>query len=276
MEHYSPSQFRKLADCPQQYKYRYIDKQHEGTKEALVFGTAMDEAINSIHFHIQNPSLPAKPETYLFQSIEFSRATYGDEMTPEQWDAVDELAARCVEQDVFSEYQELVDFKVRGVQHDMVLRIYGIDRRIIGITDLIAERAVMDQSDHYESALIIDVKTAGRSMQRPSYAHRFQLAFYALAWMCMQGTNVIPQCEIRALIKNKKMLWQVLPANITEDDLAHVVAVARNHDRMVKAQHFPVNRDSKFCTSKNCSFYKRCHDEHGARLSDTLAQCVRG
>jgi len=275
MEHYSPSQFGKLADCPQQYAYRYVHKLHEGTKEALVFGTAIDEAINSIHLAHMS-SLPAKPEVFLYQSIEFSRATYGDDMEPEQWDAVEDLAARCVEQEVFKEYEEMMDFTPRAIQHDMVLRIHGIDRRMIGITDLIAERKVFDQQEHYESALIVDVKTSARSMQQPSYRHRFQLAFYALAWMCMQGTDIIPQAEIRVLVKNKKMLWQVLPANLTENDLAHVIEVARNHDRMVKANHYPINRDSKFCSKKNCSFFDRCHEEHGGRLADTLAQCVRG
>jgi len=275
IEHYSPSQFGKLADCPQQYAYRYIKKLHEGTKPALVFGSAVDEALNSIHQNLMNPSLPAKPEVFLFQSIEFSRATYGDDMSKEEWDAVDELAARCADQDVFGQYKAMIDYKPRAIQHEMVLRIHGIERRMIGFTDLIAERPILEQSDHYESALIVDVKTSARSMQQPSYRHRFQLAFYALAWMCMQGTDKIPQCEIRALIKNKTMLWQILPANITEDDLAHVLEVARNHDRMVSAQYFPINRDSKFCSKKNCSFFNRCHEEHGGRLTDTLAQCIR-
>lgn len=276
MSHYSPSQFRKYQDCPQQYAYRYIKKLHEKTKESLVIGRAVDEAINSIHIHTMNPSLPANPAQYLFQAIESERYTAGDEMTTEQWDVVDEMANRFIEHDVFTEYQNMIDYKVRAVQHDMVLRIHGLDRKIIGIADCIAERDTFNSSEHYEKALILDVKTSARSMSMPSYGYKFQMSVYALAWMCMQGTDVIPQCEVRVLIKKKSPEWQVINVPILENDLAHVLEVARTHDRSVKAHYYPINRDSKFCSKKNCSFFKRCHEEHGGRLSDVLAQCIRG
>ena len=277
MDHYSPSQFRKYQDCGQQYAYRYVKKLHEKTKEALVIGRAVDEAINSIHTNVMEPSLPAKPEVFLFQTIESERFTHGDELKAEEWDSIDEMATRFVEHDVFEQYKSMIDYKVRAIQHDMVLRVHGLDRKIIGIADCIAERSVFGQKEHYESALILDVKTAARSVSpKPSYSYRFQMSVYALAWMCMQGTEIIPQCEVRVLVKKKKPEWQVQAIPITENDLAHVLEVARMHERSVKAQYFPINRDSKFCSQKNCSYFERCHEEHGGRLTDVLAQCIRG
>ena len=274
--HYSPSQFGKYSDCPQQYSYRYMQKLHERTKDSLVFGSAIDEVMNQLHLSLMDSTIKSRPEVMLLQMLDTSRHTHGDELETSEWDSLDELAQRCLDQDIFKAYTDMIDYKVRSVQHNFKLRIHGLSREIIGKSDVIAERAEFGHTEHYESALIVDVKTSKRSMNQVSYRHRFQLAFYALAWMVTQQTKVIPQAELRVLVKNKKLIWQVIRCNLTENALANVIEVARIHDKSGKSQHFPINRDSKWCRKKQCSFFDRCHEEHGDSLGNVLAQCIRG
>ena len=273
MKHYSNSALSKRGDCGQAFKYKYIDQQHEKTKPSLIFGSAIDAAINAVHYNIMHRDLP---QLFYAQVIlnyfNQEKNLLEHELEKEEWDALEDMILNMIDHQVMLAFEEIIDYVPKEIQKKITLKIHGLAMPVIGYPDLIAERKEPAFQEPGQEVLIIDGKTSGRKISQVSHGYKQQLSTYVLAIMREKGLKNIPSAELRVLVKTKKPYWQVIPVHLTADDLGLAIEAYREHELAIAANWFPLNRGSVFCSKKNCRFYEQCHEEHRSDLHEILSQ----
>ena len=273
MKHYSNSALRKRVDCGQAFKYKYIDQQHEKTKPSLIFGSAIDAAINAVHYNIMHRDLPQLHyDQIILNYFNQEKNLLEHELDKEEWDALEDMILNMIDHQVMLEFEELIDYTPKEIQKKITLKVHGLAMPVIGYPDLIAERKEPAFQEPGQEVLVLDGKTSSRRISVVSHGYKQQLSTYVLAIMREKGLKNIPSAELRVLVKTKKPYWQVIPVFLTADDLGLAIEAYREHELAIAANWFPLNRGSVFCSKKNCRFYEQCHEEHRSDLHEILSQ----
>ena len=273
MKHYSNSALSKRVDCGQAFKYKYIDQQHERTKPSLIFGSAIDAAINAVHYNIMHRDLPQLHyDQVILNYFNQEKNLLEHELDKEEWDALEDMILNMIDHQVMLEFEELIDYTPKEIQKKITLKVHGLAMPVIGYPDLIAERIEPAFQEPGQEVLVLDGKTSSRKISQVSHGYKQQLSTYVLAIMREKGLKNIPSSELRVLVKTKKPYWQVIPVYLTADDLGLAIEAYREHELAIAANWFPLNRGSVFCSKKNCRFYEQCHEEHRSDLHEILSQ----
>jgi hypothetical protein len=273
MKHYSNSALSKRVDCGQQFKYKYIDQMHEKTKESFIAGGMVDAAVNAIHSNYMNVNMPkVSPENVMSKYVADEKSLFEQELKPEEWDSIKDLSFRIIDQDLFGQFEEFINYEPVTIQPKINIKIHGLSLPIIGYPDLIAKRELPAFQKEGEEWLIFDAKTAGQKPSKPSHGYRQQLATYAMGLMWQKGLKNIPQAELMILVKTKKPYWLRMPVNLTADDLHLAIEAYREHEHAIQARWYPLNRGSRYCSEKNCGFWEQCHADHGSDLESVMSQ----
>ena len=273
MKHYSNSALSKRVDCGQAFKYKYIDQQHEKTKPSLIFGSAIDAAINAVHYNIMHRDLPQLHyDQIILNYFNQEKILLEHELDKEEWDALEDMILNMIDHQVMLEFEEIIDYVPKEIQKKITLKIHGLAMPGIGDPDLIAERIEPAFQEPGQEVLVLDGKTSSRRISVVSHGYKQQLSTYVLAIMREKGLKNIPSAELRVLVKTKKPYWQVIPVHLTADDLGLAIEAYREHELAIAANWFPLNRGSVFCSKKNCRFYEQCHEEHRSDLHEILSQ----
>ena len=273
MKHYSNSALSKRVDCGQAFKYKYIDQQHERTKPSLIFGSAIDAAINAVHYNIMHRDLPQLHyDQVILNYFNQEKNLLEHELDKEEWDALEDMILNMIDHQVMLEFEELIDYTPKEIQKKITLKVHGLAMPVIGYPDLIAERIEPAFQEPGQEVLVLDGKTSSRKISQVSHGYKQQLSTYVLAIMREKGLKNIPSSELRVLVKTKKPYWQVIPVYLTADALGLAIEAYREHELAIAANWFPLNRGSVFCSKKNCRFYEQCHEDHQSDLHEILSQ----
>lgn len=270
IKHYSNSSISKRSDCGKKFEYRYIAEMHEKIKPSLVIGSMVDRAVNAIHLKKMEVGSPLDPVMEMFNHLRDEKMLFGKEMKDEDWDECSSIADLICEENLLEEFEDMIDYEPLHVQMKIQFRIKGVSLPIIGYPDVIARRDNPAFSQPGDEFLISDVKTSKSKISKISHGYKTQLSTYVLGWMWKHGKDVIPQTELRVLVKTKKPYWMVLPVSLTADDLGVTIEAYREHEHAINAKWFPMNRASHFCSLKNCGFYEICHNENSYELKNVM------
>ena len=276
MKHYSHSALGKRLDCGQAFKYKYINQLHEKTKISLIFGSAIDRAINAVHINYldrMNHDLPMLHyDQVMLNYYNEEKNLLEHELEKEEWDELEELVIRMIDHEVMKEFESMIDYEPKEVQKKITLKIHGLAMPVIGYPDLIAERQIPAFQEPGQEALILDGKTSKQKTSKVSHGYKQQLSTYVLAIMREKGLTNIPSAELRVLVKTKKPYWQIIPVHLTADDLGLALEAYREHELAIAANWYPLNRGSNFCSKKQCRYFEQCHEDHGSDLQEILNQ----
>ena len=201
MKHYSNSALSKRVDCGQAFKYKYIDQQHEKTKPSLIFGSAIDAAINAVHYNIMHRDLPELHyDQIILNYFNQEKNLLEHELDKEEWDALEDMILNMIDHQVMLEFEELIDYTPKEIQKKITLKVHGLAMPVIGYPDLIAERKEPAFQEPGQEVLVLDGKTSSRRISVVSHGYKQQLSTYVLAIMREKGLKNIPSAELRVLV----------------------------------------------------------------------------
>lgn len=258
LSHYSPSQFNMASDCGRKYYYKYIKKVYVKDRANIfyVLGSAADRAVERGFKEDISVS-------QIFQE-ELSKEISSNLMLSEEDLAAINKQSTLLEIALVNYFQNFVDYSPVSFQRKMSIRLNGLQRQVFGYADIIAKRG--------DKNLIIDIKTSGKQVQEPIKTHRDQVLFYALCLMKMDNLEEIPDLEIHYLVKTKEPKINIVPVEVNESDLYHLISMMRSHEWKIKQGYFPLNRTSMWCTPNGCEFYEHCHSENKLGIKDVMEQ----
>lgn len=173
----SYSAWKKYQTCAKMYDYHYNERLRPlGISSALVFGTAIDEALNQLLLHNKDP-LPVFQENFQFSDeIVFDPRDFDTELfTDEQYKKV------SGESDNYKAWASL-RIKGRMLLAAYVEQIYPMIKEVYHVQKNLDDRpGVLDAVVNLEGIgkVLIDHKTSARPYKPDAVANDTQLALYA-------------------------------------------------------------------------------------------------
>lgn len=179
MSKISYSAYKKYMTCPKMYDYHYNDKlRPTGTSSALIFGLAIDEALNGLLLKTGDP-------IQLFQkNFEF------ENLQNVEWDARDfdiDLFTQDQKDKIFGqtwEYKCWASMRIKGRMlieayieqvYPKIKEVYHVQKELDG------RPGVLDAIVNFDNygKILIDHKTASRPYMNDAVKYDTQLALYA-------------------------------------------------------------------------------------------------
>lgn len=241
----SPSQVLKYLNCSASWHYEYVAQLPQPATSSLALGKALHSAAqatlsakkegDALHVdHVIADILPAELERELASAELREEESAAD---------LHQLAAALYREWHASALPFIDPLEIE----------YDVEGEIAGI----AVRGRVDVVD--KSGCVIDLKTATKAPSEISAAHQFQLATYAY----LTGA---PSYRVVTVTKTKTP--RVIPH--TRDVQTSDVSLIHNLFPIVAdamAQGFAIpNRQSMFCSRKNCAFWCQCEAEYGGEV----------
>jgi CRISPR/Cas system-associated exonuclease Cas4 (RecB family) len=135
-----------------------------------------------------------------------------------------------------------------------------LDVRLRGIIDLVEEGDVL-----------VDLKTAGRTLESGGLERHLQLSTYALAYLLIHGS--IPKLRLDMLLKTAKPRLERHDTTRSLDDLVWTARLIREVSAAIETEHFFPNPSWR-CTE--CEYFAHCQQWRGNRPDDQLVQLSDG
>jgi putative RecB family exonuclease len=104
-----------------------------------------------------------------------------------------------------------------------------------------------------EGDTVVDLKTAGRTLEQGGLERHLQLSVYALAFFLLHGT--IPKLRLDVLLKTKVARFVRLSTSRTLEELAWTARLIERVVRAIRAGHFFPNPSWR-CTE--CEYFAHC------------------
>jgi len=248
----SISQVSAYLGCPLKYRFQYVDKIPRPWRvAAMAFGTSVHAAVEWFHKERLAGRTPALTEVL------------------KVFDA--DWYAQNVEPLVFSERESREGLAEKG---RAMLRLYvestnGVrpvaveqsfeldladpetgevwDLRLRGIIDLIEEGDVL-----------VDLKTAGRTLESGGLERHLQLSAYALAFLLLQQR--MPKLRLDMLLKTAKPRLERHETTRSVEDLSWTARLIREVSLAIETEHFFPNPSWR-CTE--CEYFAHCQQWRG-------------
>ena len=122
-----------------------------------------------------------------------------------------------------------------------------LDVRLRGVIDLVEEDDVL-----------VDLKTAGRTLESGGLERHLQLSTYALAYLLLRGT--IPKLRLDMLLKTTKPRLERLETTRSVEELSWTARLIREVSLAIETEHFFPNPSWR-CTE--CEYYAHCQQWRG-------------
>lgn len=249
----SISQVQTYLACPLKYRFQYVEKIPKSFRPAaLAFGSSVHVSVEWFHRERvagRRPSLTemlqifeadwfaqtSEPLAFSdredFQALmhkgrEMLRLYFGDTSTSPPPAAVEEP------------FEVALSDPETGQDLEVHLR---------GIVDLIED-----------DGTLVDLKTAGRTMDAEGLERHLQLSTYALAYLLLYGE--IPPLRLDMLLKTKQPRLERLPASRTLPELSWTAQLIREVADAIETQHFFPNPSWR-CS--DCEYLAHCQAWRG-------------
>jgi CRISPR/Cas system-associated exonuclease Cas4 (RecB family) len=125
----------------------------------------------------------------------------------------------------------------------------ALDVRLRGVIDLIEEGDVL-----------VDLKTAGRTLESGGLERHLQLSTYALAYLLLRGE--VPKLRLDMLLKTVKPRLERHETTRSVEDLSWTARLIREVSIAIETEHFFPNPSWR-CTE--CEYFAHCQQWRGTR-----------
>lgn len=248
----SVSQVNAYLGCPLKYRFQYVDKIPRPWRvAAMAFGTSAHAAVEWFH---KERLAGRTPEIEAVIRI-FDADWYAQNVEPlvfSERESKDSLAEKG------RAMLQLYTESVNGVRPVAVEQPFELDLadpetgellevRLRGIIDLVEE-----------GETLVDLKTAGRTLEQGGLERHLQLSTYALAFFLLHGS--IPKLRLDMLLKTTKPRLERHPTTRTVEDLGWTARLIHEVAAAIQTEHFFPNPSWR-CTE--CEYFAHCQNWRG-------------
>ena len=248
----SVSQVNTYLGCSLKYRFQYVDKIPRPWRvAAMAFGTSVHAAVEWFHrerlagrsvemtevlkvFDAEWYAQNVEPLVFSERESKDSMAEKGRAMLQLYVESTNGIKPVAVEQ--FFEL-DLVDPETGEV----------LDVRLRGVVDLVEE-----------GDTLIDLKTAGRTLEQGGLERHLQLSTYALAFLLQHG--VIPKLRLDMLLKTAKPRLERHETTRSIEDLGWTARLIQEVSLAIETEHFFPNPSWR-CTE--CEYFAHCQQWRG-------------
>jgi putative RecB family exonuclease len=248
----SVSQINAYLGCALKYRFQYVDKIPRPWRvAAMAFGTSVHAAVEWFH---RERLAGGSPELMEVLKV-FEADWYAQNTEPlvffasESKDSLAEKAKAMLQLYVES---------ANGVKPAAVEQPFELDLadpetgevlevRLRGIIDLVEE-----------GETLVDLKTAGRTLESGSLERHLQLSTYALAHLLIHGS--IPRLRLDMLLKTAKPRLERHETTRSLEELSWTARLIREVALAIETEHFFPNPSWR-CTE--CEYFAHCQQWRG-------------
>src|SRR5258706_12539603 len=248
----SVSQVNAYLGCPLKYRFQYVDKIPRPWRvAAMAFGSSIHAAVE--WFHKERLAGRSPEVTQVLQV--FDADWYAQNVEPlvfperESKDSLAEKGRAMLQLYVESSS----DTKPVAVEQPFELDLADPetgevwDVRLRGIIDLVEE-----------GEILVDLKTAGRTLEAGGLERHLQLSTYALAFFLLHGR--IPALRLDMLLKTTKPRLERHLTTRSVEDLGWTAQLIREVALAIQTEHFFPNPSWR-CTE--CEYFAHCQQWRG-------------
>jgi putative RecB family exonuclease len=248
----SISQVNCYLGCPLNYRFRYVDQIPRPWRvAAMAFGTSVHAAVEWFHKERMSGS---SPELAAVLNV-FDADWYAQNTEPlvfserESKDSLAEKGRAMLQLYVESTNGTKAVAVEQGWELDLADPETGelLDVRLRGIIDLVEEGDVL-----------VDLKTAGRTLESGGLERHLQLSTYALAYLLIYGR--VPKLRLDMLLKTAKPRLERHETTRSIDDLVWTARLIREVALAIETEHFFPNPSWR-CTE--CEYFAHCQQWRG-------------
>jgi putative RecB family exonuclease len=248
----SVSQVNAYLACPLKYRFQYVDRiPRPWRAAAMAFGTSIHAAVEWFH---RERLAGRQPELEAVLKV-FDADWYAQNVEPlvfpsiESKDSLAEKASAMLRVYVESSNSSKPIAIEKSFEVDLVDPETGevLPVRLRGIIDLIEDGDVL-----------VDLKTAGRTLEQGGLERHLQLSTYALAHWVMKGN--IPKLRLDMLMKTVKPRLERHETTRTFEDLGWTARLIHEVALAIQTEHFFPNPSWR-CTE--CEYFAHCQRWRG-------------
>lgn len=250
--HFSLSQIQTYLGCPLKYRFQYVDKIPRPWRvAAMAFGSSVHSAVE--WFHKERLARRTAELTDVLQV--FDADWYAQNLEPlvfserESKDALAEKGRAMLQ--LYVEQQG--DSRPVAIEQPFELELADpetgecLDVFLRGIVDLVEE-----------DDTLVDLKTAGRTLEHGGLERHLQLSTYALVFYLLRGS--IPKLRLDMLLKTAKPRLERHPTTRNLQDLRWTAYLIQQVALAIKTEHFFPNPSWR-CTE--CEYFAHCQQWRG-------------
>lgn len=261
----SVSQVNAYLACPLKYRFQYVDKIPRPWRvAAMAFGSSVHAAVEWFHKERLADRLPELGEILKV----FDADWYAQNVEPlvfsdrESKDSLAEKGRAMIQLYVESR----IGTKPVAVEQPFELDLADpetgevLDVRLRGIIDLVEE-----------GETLVDLKTAGRTLESGGLERHLQLSTYALAFFLLRGS--IPKLRLDMLLKTAKPRLERHETTRSMEDLRWTAWLIREVSLAIETEHFFPNPSWR-CTE--CEYFAHCQQWRGTWPNEQLVTISDG
>jgi len=256
----SISQVQAYLACPLKYRFHYVEKIPKSFRPAaLAFGSSVHVAVEWFQRERLAGRLPSLTEVLqIFDDDWFAQnedpLVFGDREDSEVLIHkgremlrlyVEEASTSRAPAAVEEPFEVALTDPETGQELEVNLR---------GIVDLIED-----------DGTLVDLKTAGRTMDAESLERHLQLSAYALAYLLLYGE--IPPLRLDILLKTRQPRLERMSASRTLPELSWTAQLIREVSDAIETQHFFPNPSWR-CSE--CEYFAHCQKWRGEEPQSLL------
>ncbi len=249
---FSVSQVNTYLGCPLKYRFQYVDKIPRPWRvAAMAFGTSVHAAVE----WFQKERLAGRvPELTRVLQV-FDADWYAQNLEPlvfsekESKDSLAEKAKAMLQLYVESANGTKPVAIEQAFEIDLADPETGevLDVRLRGIFDLVEE-----------GETLVDLETAGRTLEAGGLERHLQLSTYALAYLLIHGR--VPKLRLDMLLKTAKPRLERHETTRSLEDLVWTARLIREVSLAIQTEHFFPNPSWR-CTE--CEYFAHCQQWRG-------------
>ncbi len=248
----SVSQVNAYLGCPLKYRFQYVDKiPRPWRAAAMAFGSSVHAAVEWFH---KERLAGRSPEIASVLQV-FDADWYAQNVEPlvfsdrESREGLAEKGRAMLELYVEScngvkpvAVEEPFELDLSDPETGEVFEV-----RLRGVIDLVEEGDVL-----------VDLKTAGRTLESGGLERHLQLSTYALAFLLLRGQ--IPRLRLDMLLKTTKPRLERHETTRSVEDLSWTARLIREVSLAIETEHFFPNPSWR-CTE--CEYFAHCQQWRG-------------
>ena len=248
----SVSQVNAYLGCPLKYRFQYVDKIPRPWRvAAMAFGSSVHAAVE--WFHRERLAGRSPELTQVLQV--FDADWYAQNVEPlvfserESKDSLAEKGRAMLQLYVESSNGTKPIAVEQPFELDLADPETGelLEVRLRGIIDLVEEDDVL-----------VDLKTAGRTLEAGGLERHLHLSTYALAYLLLHGS--IPKLRLDMLLKTAKPRLERHETTRSVEDLSWTARLIREVSLAIETEHF-FPSPSWRCTE--CEYFAHCQQWRG-------------
>ena len=261
----SVSQVNTYLGCPLKYRFQYVDKIPRPWRvAAMAFGSSVHAAVEWFH---KERLAGHSPELMQVLKV-FDADWYAQNVEPlvfSERESNDSLAEKG--RAMLQLYVE----STNGIKPVAVEQFFEIDLadpetgevldlRLRGVIDLVEE-----------GDTLVDLKTAGRTLEQGGLERHLQLSTYALAFFLLHGS--IPKLRLDMLLKTAKPRLERHQTTRSIEDLGWTARLIHEVAAAIETEHFFPNPSWR-CTE--CEYFAHCQRWRGWEPPKAVTPAVVG